>query len=70
MQVCFVANEHDWNVSFAHDVDQLLVDDFDDFERLLAGNGIHENVPMEILKAKSINKIVEVIKSHPVTIEY
>lgn len=35
-------------LSLPHHVQQLLVDDLDDLERLLTGDGIHQHVPMEI----------------------
>lgn len=50
MQICFVANQHNRHVSFSHHVNQLLVDDFDDFERLLTGDGVNQYVPVEVLK--------------------
>lgn len=35
-------------LSLSHDVQQLLVDDLNDFERLLAGDRVHQHVPVEV----------------------
>ena len=35
-------------LSLSHHVQQLLVDDLDDFERLLAGDRVHQHVPVEV----------------------
>jgi hypothetical protein len=39
-----------YSLSFAHHIYEFLVNNFDDFKRLLASYGVDEHVTMEILK--------------------